>query len=262
MNIIAVDDEHLALMDLKATIDESLPDGTLSCFDTPTTAVEYAKDNRIDVAFLDIEMCEMNGLQLAKRLKDIHGKTNIIFVTGYSQYAVDAFALYASGYLMKPVASQSLLEAMDYLRHPVMAKPEKKLHVQTFGNFEVFADGKPIFFDRVKTKELFAYLVFKRGALCNNNEVMAVLWEKNKDSATIKSLFRTMVADLIQTLGAAGIRDVVIKQRGHLAIATESLSCDLYDFCDGIGVNRYLGEFMSQYSWAEFTNSYLERAQK
>jgi two-component SAPR family response regulator len=259
MNIIAVDNEQFALMDLKSVIQEAMGDIMLSCFDTPTAALEYAKNNRIDIAFLDIEMGGMNGIQLAKRLKDIYGMTNIIFVTGYTQYALDAFGLYASGYLLKPVTSVAINEAVKFLRHPVKTMGPKRLRVQTFGNFEVFVDGKPLVFNRTKTKELFAYLVIRQGAMCSNNEIAAVLWEDKEDSESLKSLFRNLVSDLTQALNNTGLQDIIIKQRGSIAINTNNISCDLYDFCAGIEVNSYMGEFMTQYSWAEFTNAYLDR---
>ena len=216
----------------------------------------------VDTAFLDIEMVGINGLHLAKNLKEIYSKTIIIFVTGYSHYAVDAFALRASGYIMKPVTAQAVLEEMEYLRKThihghLSPDAEKKLRVQTFGNFEVYADGKPLAFKRSKTKELFAYLVSRQGAMCNNNEIAAVLWEDKEDTPGLQSMFRALVADLTHTLKAAGLKDILIKQRGYIGIAKDKISCDLFDFCAGIKVNNYMGEFMTQYRWAEFTNGYL-----
>ena len=77
MNIIAVDDEHLALKSFERAINKAVPDCVLSCFDAPSKAIIYARDHRLDVAFLDMEMGGMNGLQLAKKLKEIYDKTNI-----------------------------------------------------------------------------------------------------------------------------------------------------------------------------------------
>ena len=133
----------------------------------------------------------------------------------------------------------------------------KKLRVQTFGNFEAFVDGKPLAFTRTKTKELFAYLVSRHGALCKNTEVTAIIWENKEASPTIQSMFRTLVADLTQALKAAGLDDVLVKQRGSIGIRKDKISCDLYDFLDGNKSNSYLGEFMSQYRWAEHMNKFL-----
>jgi two-component SAPR family response regulator len=270
MNIIAVDDEQYALAGLKSAIEKTLPDSnsniTLSCFNNAEDALKYAKINHVDIAFLDIEMGEISGLQLAKQLKDIYGKTNVVFVTGHSQYAVDAFALRAKGYIMKPFTSKTVREAIEYLHdentQTAAQISDKNIHVQTFGNFEVFVDGKPIKFSRTKTKELFAYLVSRKGAACNNNEIIAVLWENRKDSNVLQTMFRQLVQDLIQKLDEAGASDVLFRERGLLAIIPDKISCDFYDFCAGINVNNYMGEFMSQYSWAEFTNAYLDQIYK
>ena len=140
--------------------------------------------------------------------------------------------------------------------------PENKLCVQTFGNFEVFLNGRIFKFERAKTKELFAYLVSRKGAICSNNEIAAVLWEDKEDTLSLQTLFRQLVADLTAKLGEAGMQDILVRERGQLAIIPDKISCDFYDFCNGLNVNNYLGEFMTQYGWAEFTNGYLDRMYK
>jgi len=261
MNIIAVDDEQFALISIENAIMKAIPGGSLSCFDSPSKAIAYVRENRVDVAFLDIEMGGMNGLQLAKHLKEIQGQANIVFTTGHSQYAADAYAMHACGYLLKPVSDKAVIEAMEYLHHPVRKAPKDRLHVRTFGNFEVFADGVPLSFARSKTKELFAYLVMRRGARCSNKEITSVIWEDKLDTPALQSQYRLSVSDLMNALQQADAVDVVIKQRGFLAVVPERISCDMYDFCDGDAkaCNSYAGEFMAQYSWAEFTNAYLSR---
>ena len=260
MNIIAVDDEQFALQDLKQTIDEAAPGCELACFSTPAEALRYAAEVAVDIAFLDISMSGMNGLALAKRLKDINGKTNIIFATGYSDYAVDAFSVQASDYLMKPVTREAVARAIEHLRDPVADKPTKRVSVQTFGNFEVFVDNAPLAFARSKTKELLAYLINRRGSFCSNDEIIAAIWEEKADTQALKGHFRHLVADLTLTLNNKGIESMLLKKHGYLAVAPDTFQCDLYDFYSGkpSAVNSYAGEYMAQYSWAEFINGYLE----
>ena len=261
MNVIAVDDELLALVSIEDSIRKAIPEAVLSCFDSPNRAIQYAGENKIDLAFLDIEMGGMNGLQLAKNLKEINPRINIIFTTGYSQYAPDAFTIHASGYLMKPVSEEAVREAMDFLFHPVDPPLSKRIRIQTFGNFEIFVDEKPLVFSRSKTKEMLAYLVMQRGARCGNNEIVAVIWENKQDSPSLQNQYRHLVMDLKKTLTAVSAEEILVQQRGTIAVLPGSFSCDLYDFLDADAgsVNRYMGEFMSQYSWAEFTNAYLEK---
>jgi len=261
MNILIVDDERLPLEYLKRTIEGVLPDATVTGFRKPGEALDFAEKEHVDVAFLDIEMGGMNGLQLAKELKDIHGRTNIIFTTGYEQYAADAYEIHASGYLMKPVSAEAIIEAMDYLHFPVEKRLKKKIRVQTFGDFEVYAGDKPLKFARGKTKELLAYLIMRKGARCGNNEIVAAIWESKPDSGALQSQFRHLVLDLRRTLRAVDAEDVLIKKRGVLAVVPERISCDLYDFynADANAVNSYTGKFMAQYPWAEFKDIYLKK---
>ena len=261
MNIIVVDDERAPLEDLEQVLKEVCPDATITGFASPKCALDYAESNRVDLAFLDIEMAGMNGLQLAKNLKDIYGKVNIIFTTGHAQYALDAYGLHASGYVLKPVSKDAVIESMDYLHHPIEYEPQKRIRVHTFGNFEAYADGKPIMFSRSKTRELLAYLVMRKGSQCSNNEVVAALWENKPDSSALQNQYRHLVMDLRKTLKSINAEDILVKKRGSLAILTEKISCDLYDFYAGdiAAVNSYSGEFMAQYSWAEFYNAHLIR---
>jgi len=261
MNIIVVDDERAPLLDLEQVLKDICTDATVTGFTCPKSALEYAGSKRVDLAFLDIEMAGMDGLQLAKSLKDVYGKTNIIFTTGHSQYALDAYKIYACGYLLKPVSKDAVIESMDYLHHPIESNPQKRIRVQTFGNFEVYADNEPVAFSRSKTRELIAYLIMRRGSQCSNNEVVAALWENKPDSPALQNQYRHLVMDLRKTLKAIHADDILVKKRGSLAIIPEKVSCDLYDFYAGdiAAVNRYSGEFMAQYSWAEFYNAHLIR---
>ena len=155
MNVIAVDDEFFALNDLTEVLNECIPNADIKSFTSADAAISFAKKNKTDIAFLDIEMDNTTGIQLASQLLKINERINIIFVTGYSEYALEAFSVYASGYILKPAEKKSVLAAMSKLRYPVEnARPCVK--VKTFSNFEVYVDGMPLHFPRAKSKELFA----------------------------------------------------------------------------------------------------------
>lgn len=118
MTIIAVDDERHALESLEMAIREALPDENPVCFSRALDALEFARENMVDVAFLDISIGGMDGVELAERLIELCPTTNIIFVTGYSDYMVEAFELHASGYVKKPVRAERILSEMNNLRYP------------------------------------------------------------------------------------------------------------------------------------------------
>ena len=112
MNILVVDDERMPLEYLMRMVNQVIPDANAAGFIKPSEALEYAGKNHIDLAFLDIEVGGMNGLQLAGLLKDIHGDIRIVFTTGYSEYEADVYAEHASGFLTKPISADAISEVM------------------------------------------------------------------------------------------------------------------------------------------------------
>jgi len=255
MNIIAVDDEKNALNSIKTAIEDAVPDCSLSCFSIPKTALEFAKSNRVDTAFLDIEMAGMNGLKLAKSLKDIYGKTSIIFVTGYSNYAVDAFTIHASGYVLKPATKEAILREINNLRFPSSENTDTNVHVKTFGNFDVYIDAKPLSFARLKAKEMFAYLIDRKGASVTTAEIASILWEERPYDRSLQNQTQVIISSLMKTLKDNGISGIIIKKHNQISVDKTKIKCDYYDFLnwDVSAVNAYAGEYMTNYSWAEMT---------
>ena len=254
MKIIALDDEELALEGLMDAIRACAPNAELHGFSYAEDVLVFLRDHSCDVAFLDVEMAGINGVELAEQLKLRNPDVNLIFATGFSSYQGNAFDLHASGYLMKPITAEKVKRELDNLRRPV--PEEKRIQVQCFGNFEVYLDGIPLEFKYHKTKELLAYLVDRKGALCTNGEIIAKLFGDDNHNAYLRSLRK----DLLDTLEAAGGADVITQQRGRLGIVPQAIRCDYYDWCDGKRMgNAYLGEYMAQYSWSEYTNAALQQ---
>lgn len=128
MKILLVDDEELQLLRLENAARKALPqDSEFLCYTNPVKAFEENTENKIDVAFLDIETPVINGIQLAKKLKSVNPYINIIFVTAYDTYALDAYKLHASGYITKPVTEGKIKEELDGLRYPTEAKQDIRL---------------------------------------------------------------------------------------------------------------------------------------
>ena len=260
MNILCADDERLALEALTGALGKALPAENIFAFRSGQEALALAEETPIDVAFLDIDMREMSGLELAARLKELRGKTNIVFVTGYEDYALDAFGVSASGYLMKPVTAEEILEAMKHLRDPVPMRDSGRLRVQCFGRFEVFANGRPVEFFRSKSKELLAYLVDRCGAGCSTTELAAALWEDGEYNTSRKNQMQNYLSELRRALSSVGAQAALLHpQHNSYDLDTSLVDCDLYCCLNGDpgAINRYQGEYMSQYAWAEFTAGML-----
>lgn len=259
MRIIAVDDEKIALEHIVEVLQEVCPDAEIKGFRRTEEVRSYVRENPADIAFLDIEMRGENGIELAKKLKSILPRINIIFTTGYEEYACEAWSLQASGYILKPVTRERVLSELEALRYPVEWKKQDGLRACTFGNFEIYYGNTPLKFKYSKSKEMLAYLIDRKGALCSNGELIAVLWEDEGESIHKASYLKNLRADIFNTLETYGCSDVLCKYRGQIGINREKIQCDYYDWLDGkiSGINAYRGEYMEQYSWAEVTRGGL-----
>lgn len=170
MEIIIADDEKIILDALVETVQDIQPQATIHAFSKPTPLLEFIDNHSCDIAFLDIEMGKVNGLEIAKQIKIKYPKVNIIFVTGYNNYAIEAFKIKASGYVLKPFTKEDIEKEFNDLRTLVPFTYKNKLTVRCFGQFEVYYDNKPLKFERNKTKELLAYLIDKQGKTISTSE--------------------------------------------------------------------------------------------
>ena len=254
MRIIAVDDEKIALESLSDAIKAIVTEDEVVSFRYPEDALDYAKENVCDIAFLDVEMAGMSGVDLASELKKYNSEINIVFCTGYGNYRDAAFDLHASGYLMKPITPEKVKRELENLRRPIFEK--RRLKVQTFGNFEAYIDGKPLDFKYRRTKELLAYLIDRAGAMCTVGEIIGILFE---DEGGREDYFQKLRRDLLSTLEDAGCESAIVHKRGMLGVVVSEIQCDYYDCLSNKKdfASCYFGEYMAQYSFAEYTNAQL-----
>ena len=272
MYVLAVDDERIMLKELTLELAQVFPDADIQGFQEPLEAEKWAselaqKGKSLDYAFLDIRMRGMNGIELARRLKQLHPGTVLIFCTAYTEYAFDAVGMYAKGYLMKPISAENIVKTLDEMVYDwrrTREVQENFFWVKTFGNFEVFANGQPLVFEREKAKEMLAYLIDRAGASVTTEQLAVVLWEDRPYDKTLKNCVSTVLGSLRRTLSKVGKEDILIKTRNHLSVNPEKIKCDAYDYEKGImsAVNSFRGEYMVNYSWAEFkTGTYVTMEQ-
>ena len=267
MKIIAVDDENSMLNILVREVWAVFPNDEILAFQKGSEVLTYAKElkeqkENISYAFLDIELMGMTGLELAKQLKEIHPNMKIMFCTGYSQYAVESYKLHAMGYLMKPIHAEDIIEtlkAMDIEWREADSQYNAKVRIQTFGNFEVFVNGSIMNFDREKAKEMLAYLVDRKGANITVDELSAVLWEDRENDSATRNYVHKIFSSLRKNLKQEGVEDILVKTFKHISVDITKFDCDLYDMekGDALAFNSYHGEYMRNYSWAEYTNGFL-----
>jgi two-component SAPR family response regulator len=255
MIAIAVDDEALMLGALVAAIEASDDITEVNKFSNCEKALEFVKENAVDIAFLDINMRGMGGLVLAEKIIAASPDCKIVFCTGYEEYAIPAFKLHAAGYLMKPISAADVQVEIDNIigvRHK-----EKPVTVKCFGNFEVYVKNQKLMFKRLKTKELFAFLIDRNGAGMTAKQICAVLFPDDSDDNKNAAYLRQLVLDLKNTLKAVGAEGVLCHETPCYRVDTRLLRCDYISYLE-TGKPEFHGEYMTQYSWAEETCAMLQ----
>ena len=249
MIAIAVDAEILMLGALGAAVSASPDISQVAQFSSCEDALDFVKTHPVDIAFLDINMRGMGGLTLAEKIRAARPYCRIVFCTGYEEYALPAFKLHASGYLMKPISAADVQAEIDNIKG--IRQSQKPLRAECFGNFEVYVRGEKLTFKRSKTKELLAFLIDRNGAGVTVGQIEATLWEvdkKRKNQNYIHQLFH----DLRQTLAVASVEDIFERNNYLYSVNLQKIDCDYFDYLQ-TGQPEFLGEYMSQYSWAEET---------
>lgn len=256
MIAITVDDERPMLAALTKAVSASPDIAKVVEFSACTAALNWAQENHLDYAFLDISMRGMGGMALAEKLVELHPECKIVFCTGYAQYAVDAFRLHVAGYLMKPITAEAVQKEIDHIKKA--KNKEKLLRVQCFGHFEVFAREQPLKFKRSKAKELLAILVDRNGAGMTGRQICATMWSDSEDDTKNMAHLRQLFTNLRQTLDQVGAGEILQQSGYSYMVDTGRLECDYYSFLKS-GKPEFRGEYMTQYSWAEETCGLLWR---
>lgn len=259
MNIIALDDEYLGLEGIVSAIKQVAPNEELNAFREADELLAACTVHSPDVAFLDIELRNGSGLEVARKLKEINPKINIIFVTGYSDYMKEAFDMYASGYVFKPVIAENIRRELLNLRYPIEEK--KRITVRTFGVFDILGDGLPLKLTYTKSKELLAILVDACGITCSMSMVEELLWNKEDECHDHRAYIRNLISDIRRCLRNYDSEDLIVRSNNNISIDVSKIKCDLYDFLAGKEEARsaFKGEYMSQYPWAKKTLANLKK---
>ena len=255
MKAIAVDDEIYMLETLQEAVSASADIELVEAFSSCSAALAYATENPVDVAFLDINMRGIGGLGLAEKLMELHPRCKIVFCTGYEEYAVPAFRLHVSGYLLKPITAEAVQKEVDHIK--VIKATDKLLTIKCFGNFEVLYNGEILPFKRKKAKELLAVLVDRNGAGMTAKQICAILFPEDTDDSKNAAYLRQLVLDLKNTLKTIRAEDVLQHNMPYYRINTDLVSCDYLSFLE-TGKPTFHGEYMTQYSWAEETCAMLQ----
>lgn len=264
MRMICVDSDEQCLQSALRMCRRMDLQPTAEGFLTGKQALAWAAEHAVDAALLEIDVSDMDGVDLARRLRTLRPETAILFLTRRRDRAIDAWELlpHIQGFLLKPV-DQERLEAEIHRalsgRIPAPGLP-RRVEVKCFGGFDLFVDGRIVVFPRSKAKELLACLVDRRGNWVSRLVAFSTLWENRCYDKPAQKYFDNVARCMLDTLEESGIPDIVEKRRGALRIRPEMIHCDFYGFLDGDLdlIYAFRGEYMNDYSWASVTEAFAD----
>lgn len=258
MRTILVDDEILAMQFFELECANISDIEIVASFETPLAALAYAQSHSVDLAVLDIELPELNGIELGRKLREINPDIILIYISAHDEYAMQAYRLRAPVFLEKPYNRDDVMYAIQTAKL-FQSRCRKPVVIRTFGNFDVYVNEKLLHFPNKKSKELLAYLVDRKGASVTNEQAITILWEDAVNDSRYQSKLRRVVKDLRDTLRQAGAEQLLISRPNSRAVDPKAFDCDYYLLLANKSENlsTFPGFYMSEYSWAEETLGYL-----
>ncbi|HIW33750.1 MAG TPA: response regulator [Candidatus Paenibacillus intestinavium] len=277
MRVILVDDEQLALLSMEKMLNDLEGLEVIGKYMNAIIAIEQIVLTQPDAVFLDIEMPEVNGLDVAAIIQEQSPATEIIFVTAYDQYALDAFNVQAMDYLLKPFSSGRLKKTIELLqkriKQNIKPPPASKGNMRCMGRLQAQKVGEESVVLRWRTtkiKELFAYLLHNRGQVVSKDILIQLLWPEIEEQKGITNL-QTSIYRIRQMMKEQGLEEVLLisyTQFGYvlelngLLIDAEQWDLDLRDLSP---ISRqtvadhqrlfaaYTGDYLGEddYYWAE-----------
>lgn len=223
MKAICIDDEPILLNWLYKTVIASQDIESAEAFTNELEAVEYAKSHAFDVAFLDIELHETDGIAIAESLREINPACGIIFCTGHANHAIQAISrINVDGYLLKPIEPEAVQHEIDRLKIR-FAENNWLICVDLTSGINIFDKaGKTIHFRRGKTEDLFAELVRQNGQSLSTRALCERLWDDSSASqylyAKNENYLTQLLTDLRHTLEEHGAPDVLKKNSDGYAL--------------------------------------------
>lgn len=257
MNVIYVDDEKPAINNFRLTTAKFPEISTLHTFQNGKEALRFVKENTVDVAFLDMEMPGIHGLDLAREIKQYDPQIRVIFVTAFGEYALDAWGVDATGYLLKPYIAADIRKELSKCTYKPL--PSRRVVIETIPTLSITVDGAPLHISGSKPKEMLALLVDRGEHGFSVGEGIACLWPERAADAGTQSLSRMTWKRLSAALENAGVADIITTSDNRRYLRTDKVECDLYHILAGDkqAAKKYSGEYLREYEWAEERNIQL-----
>lgn len=248
LKVILVDNERLALDLLKITLSECGKTEIIGEFTKASKALEEIKNLKPDIAFLDIEMPGINGIELAMKITEIDDEIDIVFVTAYDFYALDAFRVNAIDYILKPVTVEAMNKTLNRFtkrrqKRETTSETDIMTEIKVFGEFSVVVGNacNSVRWTTAKVEELFAYLLINEGKLISKWGMMELLWPNSEPQKAEQNLYTTIFR-LKKTLLDSGVKAKLHSNKGYYQLQLEHYVIDLNHFKTFINTKMSLSD--------------------
>ncbi|MST82365.1 response regulator [Bilifractor porci] len=252
MRAVIVEDEQL-MIDAFVRMGREIEDlSIVGKFLTAEDAVKFSQTNSYEAAFLDIRLPGMDGIECAKRMRQIMPQLLIVFISAYDSYLRETNQIGGDGYLLKPYNEEILRKTMDRLR--LLEKRQRKnVYVKMFGRFTVMKDGVPVPL-RGKAKEILALIMVNRGKEVSNEEIYTTIWESREYSNVNMKVYYNALKRLKDSLKKYGLENLIYSTGSGQMANVDLFDCDYYSWLDHRNdrQEQFEGEFLSEYSWGEY----------
>lgn len=231
LKVIVVDDVLPSLENLADLLEEFKEVDIVGKFQNPLEALKKIVPLEVDVVFVDIEMPGIDGINFAIEALDIKSDIDIVFVTAYSEYAVEAFVINALDYIVKPAIKERLQKTIErLLPSKTSLKKGSLIDIKCFGNFKVIVDNKNLIKWRTKkTEELFALFISNSPKELSRSKILEYLWPEFNEEKAITH-FNTNLYNLKKAFAIYGIDNLIVNNGGNYSINAKNMKCDLWDF--------------------------------
>ena len=259
MRVIYVDDEAPARLNFRLTAESLGNVEELHIFDNAQSVLDWLLHHDADVAFLDLELGGgVGGMELARMLRKQKPAINVVFVTAYSEHALEAFGVGAIGYVLKPYTREDICQELSKAARILPPQPVR-VRIQTIPTLLVEVDGKALHFSGRKTAELLALLVDRAGTGVSTGEAISCLWPDRPNNQNTAALMRMTAMRLMETLRRVGAEQIIGVGSREKWIVRDQVDCDLYRILgrEPQAMRDYSGEYLREYWWAEGTNARL-----
>lgn len=230
---IIIDDERPAINNLERFLQAYDQIEVVASYKDVTKAIKEVHNYNVNLVFLDVDMPKMNGIEAAEKILQIDSNIDIVFVTAYNDYAVDAFEVEAVDYVMKPIMKKRLDKTMDRVIRRFKAnihdKKENELRVLCFGNFEIFWGNESLKWRTSKAEEFIAYLVHQRGNFVQKAKIIEELWP-DKDEKQATKLLHTSVYYVRNTFKNIGLEGAINYSNKMYKFDIPDFYCDVDEF--------------------------------